>query len=321
MSNGEQRSGEAQWGSVGVIGAGALGGIFGARLALAGVRVTMVDSAEPIVRAISEHGLRLTTEGNEKVALVDISNDINAVRQCDAVIVLVKSFHTAVVASQLASTIPATTVVMTLQNGWGHHETLSKALPDNPLVMGVTYNSAMVTAPGAVTHSGSGPTYVGSPTAFAHANSAAATLSAAGFDAVATEEVESEIWKKLVLNASSLPVGALTRLTAGELAACEESLAVVESAAREVAAVANASGRPIDVEERLQTIRTVLARGGAGKGSMQQDVEAGRRTEIEAITGSVIREADSHGIEVPSLRALHGLVRGVEVAAGSGLVR
>ncbi|HET7091867.1 MAG TPA: ketopantoate reductase C-terminal domain-containing protein, partial [Thermomicrobiales bacterium] len=127
-----------------------------------------------------------------------------------------------------------------------------------------------------------------------------------------TADVKTEVWKKLVLNCATLPTAALTHLTSGDLDQPAPMRDLIDELAREAVAVGRAAGRPVDPEERIAAIHAVLGRAGKGKASMLQDVEAQRPTEIDAINGAVLREADRLGIRVPNNQAMFGLIKGLE---------
>jgi 2-dehydropantoate 2-reductase len=128
--------------------------------------------------------------------------------------------------------------------------------------------------------------------------------------------VRPEIWKKLILNAATLPTSALTGMNAGALTAHADTHELVTATAREAAAVARALGYEIDPDERVGTIHALLEKAGPSKASMLQDFEAGRRTEIDVINGAVVRAADETGTPVPLNRGLMRLVKGWESMRG-----
>ncbi len=124
--------------------------------------------------------------------------------------------------------------------------------------------------------------------------------------------MRTEIWKKLVLNAATLPTAALSRLTAGALGEPGELRDLVDGLAAETVAVAVAQGLGIDLGERIAAIHGVLERAGTGKASMLQDVLAARKTEIETVNGAVVAAAAEHGVPVPLNSAMVSLVHGLE---------
>ena len=139
-------------------------------------------------------------------------------------------------------------------------------------------------------------------------------MTAAGIATTVTPEATTEVWKKLVLNCATLPVAALTRLYSGTTGQTEPLLRVCDALATEAVAVANAKGLPLDPVERTTTIRGALANAGQGKASMLQDVEGQRKTEIEAVNGAIVREADALGLDAPLNRAMVALVNGLEAS-------
>lgn len=303
---------------IAVLGGGAMGGAFGAHLAEAGSDVVLVDVAKPVVEAVREHGLRLVVGGEERSVKLTITDDPSGEAPADAVVFFVKNYHTDSAARLAVPLVGEQTTVVSLQNGWGNGEALAKAFEPERLVVGVTYHSATVLEPGKVAHTGQGRTLVGPyrGESLERAETFAAALRQTGFEVEVTAGVRTEIWKKLMLNAATLPTSALTRLTAGALGEPGPMLDLVDAVAREAVGIARAGGLDIDPEERLESIHATLARAGSGKASMLQDVEAGRRTEIDVITGAVVREARDRGVPAPLNEALYGLVVGLERGLG-----
>lgn len=302
---------------IAIIGAGAMGCIFGAALADAGVDVTLVDVARPLVEHINEAGVTIVRAGEEKTTDVPATDDPDAVGEVDAAIVFVKCYHTESAAAFMQPLVGPATVVASLQNGWGNEEILARTLGADRVVAGVTYHSGTTLGLGRVSHNAPGPTFIGPYVGGDIAGCAALerALASAGFEVTATPDVRTEVWKKLVFNAAGLAAGALTGLDPQGTAALPEVRELVSSLAREAVAVARASGYEIEPEERVETITAAFERAAPGtKGSMRQDFEAGRRTEVDVVNGAVLREASERGIDAPLNRAMVALVKGVEAA-------
>jgi 2-dehydropantoate 2-reductase len=302
---------------IAIIGAGAMGCIFGAALADADVDVTLVDVARPLVEHINEAGVTIVRGVDEQTTRVPAADDPDAIGEVDAAIVFVKCYHTESAATLMQPLVGPTTVVASLQNGWGNEEILAHTFGADRVVAGVTYHSGTTLGLGRVSHNAPGPTFIGpyvgdDVTGCAPLERALAT---AGFDVTATPDVRTEVWKKLVFNAAGLAAGALTGLDPQSAAALPEVRELVSSLAREAVAVARASGYEIEPEERIATITAAFERAARGtKGSMRQDFEAGRRTEVDVVNGAVLREAAERGIDAPLNRAMVALVKGVEAA-------
>lgn len=303
--------------SIVIMGAGAMGGAFGARLSLAGARTTLVDPNNDLVRALNDRGVTLVEPDGERTVPVPARTDVEGLEPPDAVLFFVKCHHTESAALAARPLVLDGTRVVTLQNGWGNAEVLGRVYGTERLVVGVTYTSATTLEPARIKTSVPGRTVLGSPHGDAGlAQPFVSALEEAGFPVEVSADVLTEVWKKLVLNAATLPTAALTRLTAGALASDEDMRWLVDRAAAEAVEVGRALGFDIDESERLHSIHDVLEKAGAGKGSMLQDVEAGRATEIDVIIGAVLREADARGIGVPVTRSLYALVVGLERARG-----
>jgi 2-dehydropantoate 2-reductase len=303
---------------IAVVGAGAMGSIFGSRFAQAGHDTVLVDVAEALVEKLNADGVTIVRGDEETTTPARATTDPSTVGPVDAVVFFTKCYHTAPAAELARPLVDPETVVASLQNGWGNGDVLAEAFPAEQIVVGVTYNSGTVLELGKVAHPGVGPTLMG-PFASETTDGAerlAEAVASTGLEATVVHPVRPEIWKKLILNAATLPTAALTGLAAGRLTAHPDMHEVVSDTAREATAVANALGYDIDPEERVSYIHGLLERAGPSKASMLQDFEAGRRTEIDVINGAVVKAADETGVAVPLNRQFVALVTGWESARG-----
>jgi 2-dehydropantoate 2-reductase len=303
---------------IAVVGAGAMGSIFGARFQQGGLETVLVDVAQPLVDTINANGVTVVRGEEEQIERVPATTDPAAAGTQDLVVFFVKCYHTASAAELAAPLVGPGTVVASLQNGWGNGDVLATAFDPGQIAIGVTYNSGTVLEPGRVAHPGVGPTYVG-PFEDGSSDGAArvaAALEAGGLESYVVEPIRPEIWKKLILNAATLPTAALTGMHAGALSAHAEMHALVDETAREAVAVARALGYEIDADERCDYIHGLLTRAGPTKASMLQDFEAGRRTEVDVINGAVVRAGDEQGVDVALNRAFVALVKGWESMRG-----
>ena len=302
---------------IAVVGAGAMGSIFGARFHQAEHETVLVDVAQPLVDTINADGVTVVRGDDETVTRVPATTDPASVGPVDIVVFFTKCYHTASAAEGARPLVGPDTVIASLQNGWGNGDVLAAAYPPGQVVVGVTYNSGLLQGPGRVLHPAEQPTLVGS---FSDGGDGAARLAealeSAGLATTVASPVRPEIWKKLILNAATLPASALTGMTAGALGTSEDMLALVSETTREAVAVAQALGYDIDFDERIATILGLVEKAGPTKASMLQDVEAGRRTEIDVINGAVVRAADEAGVAVPINRALMQLIKGWETQRG-----
>jgi 2-dehydropantoate 2-reductase len=303
---------------IAVVGAGAMGSIFGARFSQGGHDTVLVDVATPIVEKVNAEGVTVIRGDEERITRVPATTDPASVGPVDLVVFFVKCYHTQSAAESARPLVGPDTVVASLQNGWGNGDVLAAVFPPEQIAVGVTYNSGLLQAPARVVHPAEQPTIVGSFTDGdqAGAQRLAGALADAGLEATVASPVRPEIWKKLVLNAATLPTSALTGMNAGALTAHADMHELVTATAREAVAVARALGYEIDPEERVTAIHALLEKAGPSKASMLQDFEAGRRTEIDVINGAVVRAAGETGTPVPLNRGLLQLVKGWESMRG-----
>ena len=297
-----------------VVGAGAMGGSLAGHAARAGHEVTVVDVSPALIEQVSANGLRIETPDGSFTATVAATDDPVRVGVADVVVLFVKAEHTEAASKSLTPLLGPATTLVTLQNGWGNADRIAQFVPAGQLVVGVTYNSCTTVGPGHVVHSGRGQTVLGPYRGAGtdRAQTAADLLTESGWDAEVSPEVMTEIWKKLTLNAATLPTAALARLSAGQLGQPGELRSLVDELAAETVAVAVAQDLHVDLDERRSAIHAVLDRAGDGKPSMLQDVLAGRKTEIETVNGAVVAAGTEHGVPVPLNQAMVALVHGLE---------
>ena len=245
-----------------VVGAGAMGSIFGARLASGGVETVLVDVAQPLVDKINADGVTVVRGDEETTTRVPATSDPASAGVADLVVFFVKCYHTASAAEMARPLVGPDTVVASLQNGWGNGDVLASVYDPQQVVVGVTYNSGTVLGLGKVAHPGVGPTYMG-PFASGSLDGAerlAGALSTGDLEAHVAGEIRPEIWKKLILNAATLPTAALTGMNAGALTAHAEMRELVgrDRRARVLAQERvdqDAVRRPDDLEARRAEVR------------------------------------------------------------------
>jgi 2-dehydropantoate 2-reductase len=301
---------------ISIIGAGAMGSVLGGRLARGGNEVTLVDVSEATVQAINRNGLRIEDgKGNTETIQVRATSNPAEVGPVDLVLVFVKCYHTDAALRNAARLIGPQTVVLSLQNGWGNGPRISAIVGEERLLLGVCYHSATVMGPGYVQHGGKGSTYIGELDGRMSDRliGIADCFNRAGIETTATPTVFREIWSKLALNVCTLSTSALLRFTAPQLIQHDSLLELMRALLREAISVANAQGVPLEFDERWQAIKGLLGRCAPGvKASMLQDVEKGRRTEIEVINGAIVEAGRRLNIPTPYNDSMYWLVKSLE---------
>ena len=290
-----------------LVGTGALASLFGARLAAAGVHVTMLGTWPEGLAALGEHGVRLVEAGSaERAWPVRVAADPAECRDIPYALVLVKAWQTGRAAQQLAVCLPVDGLALTLQNGWGNRETLAQALGPQRVALGTTTLGATLLAPGVVRAGGQGPVTLGS---HPRVGPLAGLLAEAGFDVRMAEDVAGLAWGKLVINAAINPLTALLRVPNGELLTRPEARELMGLAAAEAAAVGIAQGLRLPFTDPVAAAEDVACRTAANHSSMYQDVQRGRPSEIDAICGAVVQAGQRVGVPTPVNRTLWLLVR------------
>ena len=230
-----------------------------------------------------------------------------------------KGFATAAAAEAVRPMVGPATIILTLQNGLGNEDVLRTAFPGSPLVIGVSLHSAAMMGPGRSHHTGVRATTLGpAGSAWSAAATAASNaLRGSNYEVKLMNEaaIRAEIFAKWVLNCGSLPTAALTGLATTMMSTNDVVLNIVDELTREACLAARAEGIELDADERIAFNRDLFRTAG-GKASMLQDVEAGRRTEIDTINGQAVRLADKHGLALPLNRAVLALVKGREASMG-----
>jgi len=299
-----------------IVGCGAVGSLFAANLAtLDDVEVWAYDLAQAHVDAINRDGLRLTGAG-EVVGRPRATSDAAELPACDFGIVATKAMHTE---SAIAATAHAfgDGSVATVQNGIGNEEVLARHV--ERVIRGTTFPAGKITAPAVVQWDVRGDTTLGPyedrPAPFVEVERLAEACTRAGMPTKAVEDARGPQWRKVIFNAATNPLGALTGLTHGRLCERPDLRALASRLVTEGKAVASAQGIELDAdpEELIDyAARPEVAYGH--KASMLQDVEARRQTEIDYLNGGIAEFGRRLGVPTPAHESIWALVKGVEAA-------
>jgi 2-dehydropantoate 2-reductase len=297
-----------------VVGCGAVGSLFAANLAtLDDVEVWAYDLDRDHVAAINERGLRLSGAG-EVVGRLRATSDADELPACDFGLVATKSMHTS---SAVAATAAAfrNGSVCSVQNGVGNEEAIAEHV--ERVIRGTTFPAGRLVEPGHVQWDVRGDTTIGPfeprPAPMSEVERLADACTRAGMPTVAVPDARGPQWRKLIFNAATNPIGALTGLTHGRVCEDEALRALVSALVDEGKAVAGAQGIALDADP--EELIDYAARPDVAydhKASMLQDVEARRATEIDFLNGGIARYGREHGVATPLNDAVTALVKGVE---------
>ncbi|MFZ5769751.1 MAG: ketopantoate reductase family protein [Bacillota bacterium] len=313
---------------VAVVGAGAMGSLFGGYLSAAGQEVWLVDPWVEHVRAIAERGLQIVEPGGEtRLVRPRAVSRPEGVGPCDLILVFVKSYHTEQAAAGLGCLMGEDTVVLTLQNGLGNVDVLARRVPRTALLAGVTGQGANVLGPGRIHHAGTGDTVIGEldGSVTERLRRLVGVFNEAGLPASSSSNIQGIIWGKLLVNVAINPLTAILKVRNGQLLEIPGAADIMKDAVAEAIAVATGAGVRLPFSDPWAHVEEVTRRTGANRSSMLQDVEAGRPTEIDVISGAVAREGARLGIPAPVNLTLTRLVKCLEelnrtgaLAAGRG---
>lgn len=298
---------------IAVLGSGAMGGLFGARLSLNN-DVTIVGRNAEVIGAINQNGLEVREpDGASRVYHPRAVASTEGMEPAELVLVLLKSMATEGALEAHRGLIGPETWLMTLQNGSGHEETLSRFAPRERIVIGTTQHNAAVTAPGVVTHGGSGMTYLGCAAGdAARVRRIAEAFTACGLEAEASGDVRRLIWNKLLTNVSVSALTGVLQVPMGCISRDEHAWNLCRTLIREAVDVAAALGMDFDCAEKTAEIKALCDNSPNGLTSIYADLRRGRRTEVDAISGSVVRAGKAAGVPTPCHEFMVELIHAME---------
>jgi len=297
---------------VAVMGAGAVGGYFGARLAASGATVVFIARGEHL-EAMRQHGLRVKSLHGDLDIHSEFASGLDRIAPVDLVLFAVKSQDTEEAARSLAPVMGRTTVVLSLQNGVDNADRIARLWGGDRSLAGVAYVSARVSAPGVIEHSGGGRIALGPLRAAGtdHAHVAQSILTQAEIPCEISPDIRTVLWRKLVWNAPFCALSCLLRMTVGDILGSAALEAMVRGCIDEVREAAQCCGvelPPSVAEEALSAsvpLRSV-------KPSMLQDLEAGKPLEHEALNGLVVKILQQAGKRAPINEILYGALARID---------
>jgi 2-dehydropantoate 2-reductase len=294
-----------------VVGAGGVGGWLAARLWSAGADVHVLARGAHL-DAIQSRGLLVTSPAGDVRARVHATDDAEEIGPCDVVLFCVKTYDTERAAEMLPALCHAGTVVASLQNGIDNADRLARFVDRSRLVGGLVLVAATVTEPGTVRHSG-GPGQVVFGDFQGASRGGAERLVAAcavtGVDARRTNAIEVALWDKFAFLCALAGTTATTRLSVGEIRACAASWALFGELVTEVYTVARAMGIEVAVDAEARQLAFAEGLEPHIRASMHHDLVAGRRLELDALHGTVLRLGAERGVSTPASATVAAILR------------
>lgn len=299
-----------------VVGAGGMGALFGAILSNGGLSVTLVDTDSAHVDAVRRNGLHISGLGGDRYQQIAVENDVSKIDQADVVLVQCKGTSTEAAAQSMQHLANGKTVFVSFQNGLGNEDILARHLGVENVFGGLTSMAGARQGPGFIHDFDRVPSCIGEWRGgmSQRASDIAARFSAAGLETRASADIRTDIWKKLLGNMTMSAVSGLTNLTSTEALNIGAIKQVCLTALDEAISIAHSQGVMLDKQTVIDGLALMTAPGGTGdnKSSLCLDLLAKRPSEVEFIYGRPLELADEAGLNVPTLRALHALVTGVE---------
>jgi 2-dehydropantoate 2-reductase len=297
---------------ISIVGAGAMGSLFGGLLAESGNEVTLIDVNDAHIGAVRTQGLRLATDGGERqVTTLKALRPEDAVGFPDLLLVFTKTLHTSAALSGVAHLIGPDVHVLSLQNGLGNVEKIAGFVPPERVLIGVTTWPADMVGPGHVQSHGKGVVRLMAADGIERpfVSQVAEVLTKAGLDCTSDRTVWAAIWEKVAFNAALNSICAVSGCTVDELGKVPDGSRLANDVVTEVLSVAMRMGIDVDPVKCWGNVASAIVQHKGHKPSMLQDVLAGRHTEVESINGAVVALAGPLNIKLPVTETLLALVR------------
>jgi 2-dehydropantoate 2-reductase len=303
---------------IAVVGAGAVGSFYGAMLARAGHRVTLIGRPAH-VQAISRNGLKLdlATSSTTEIIQIEASTELSSLHIADLVLFCVKSTDSASVALQIAPYLSPNALMMSLQNGVENSNLIAQHVA-NVVIPCVVYVATEIPAPGCVKHHGRGDLVIGTMQS-SRLSDPQKTLQAivelfasAQVSVQISTNVMAELWSKLMINCAFNAISGLAQIQYGKLAALEPVRSTQTALVKEVIAVAKADGIHLSETLALQAVEQISVTMGSQKSSTAQDMARSKPSEIDHLNGFIVRRGMALGVATPVNQALFALVKLVE---------
>lgn len=300
-----------------IVGAGAMGSLFGGRLKAQQTEVLLYNRNNPHVEEINQSGLTIVERNNQETkVLLKVVHEISETDHYDVVLVLVKAHATKAVLETLKNSFSVETLFVTMQNGLGNLNVIAELFPKNPVVAGTMGSGASVESSGRILHRGWGKNYIGFSGGAGGQGKLLEfieLLNRSGLETELAEDVQTVIWNKLFVNVAYNSLTALTRLRNGDILNTEEGKELLRRVVAEAVQVAGTQGISVDAETIIANcLRMGQEDIGANKSSMLMDILHKRKTEIDAINGAVAKLGDKHGIDTPYNEFITGVIKVIE---------
>ncbi len=300
--------------NISVIGAGSIGSLFAGRVAFSGFDVDVVGRKDH-VKTIQEKGLTILEDDSNIVSFFPADTEFHPSKHnSDALFVTTKAYDNQTVAKSLSNNIGRETPIFIIQNGMGNEEVFKETLPENPIYRAVTTEAAELLQPAVVKHVAFGKTSFGivSGEGNGFSRQVEKILSSSGFDIKETQNIQRKMWYKLLANAAICPLGTILHAKNGEILNRPSFVRIFDAILEEGMVLAKHLLPNEDFSSSPDFIKEVINKTKDNKCSMLQDIERGRRTEIDYINGYIANASRVHGMNAPVNLAITDIIRHLE---------
>ena len=294
-----------------VMGSGGVGGYYGGLLAKSGHNVTFIARGEHY-QSLKNNGLTIESQDTDPFTLrVNVTQFPNQNESYDLILFAVKTYDTFEAIKSIESSVTEETVILTFQNGFESGQEIKSLLRQGTLLEGPAYTVCSIKKPGVIQQIGNVNKLIMGPLLredFHKAELLINHLSGSGWPIELTESPQRELWSKLVFLGPLAAITSITDLNAGEIRSNEFTLKIMEKMMREYAKIGNATGANLNSNVVGSSMKTLHLYPSNGSTSMARDKKMGKKMEIEALLGSVIKKGNEHSIDIPITTLIYGLL-------------
>lgn len=298
---------------IAIIGAGAMGSIYGGKLSTSN-EVSLIDLNEKVIEAINLNGLKLEEPDGVNTYFPKAYTSSKDIGKVDLLIIFVKAIYSKQAIEENLNLIGDNTYILTLQNGAGHQDLLKNYVSEDKIIIGTTEDAGKVLDFGFVSRSGVGKTNIGMLYSKnkSFLNTVKEAFDKSGFTTLIHDNINQLIWNKLFVNTTLSAVTALLQCKIGFIGEDKYALAMTEQLLDETIMVAKALGLKADKKHLMEEIKTVTINSKNGTTSICADIQKGRKTEVETISGAVVKAAKSLNIPVPTHKFVVNQIHALE---------
>lgn len=290
-----------------------MGSIYAAHLSQNN-EVYLVDINEDVVNEINKNGLKIEENGNVNIYYPKATTDSNTIGKAELIILFVKSVFSENALETNKNLIDKNTIIMTLQNGAGHENILKKFVDDDKIIIGTTEDNGAVKDIAFIKRGGEGNTNIGkiSQNTDVYLEKIREVFKKSDFNVKIHENIKQLIWNKIIINASLSVVTGILQCSIGFIARDKYALDMTKSLFEEVIKTGEAQGLVFDKEKEFEKVKNVSINNPDGYTSIYQDIKRGAKTEVDMISGEIVRVAEMYNVDVPLSRFVVNMVHAME---------